>query len=192
MIGSLRELRKKNRASRSRAIRPSLEGLEDRMLLYATEGAMWHFSSRITYSFVPDGASIGGVPSTLYATLNTVAPIATWQAQFQKAAAMWSQYANMNMALVSDNGEALGANGNQQGDPNVGDIRISMIAMGNNGVLAFAMLPPPANGGTEAGDIVFNSATPGESTTATTTSRQSRSTRWATPSAWRTRPAPPP
>src|SRR5260221_468079 len=58
MIGSLRDLRKKNRASRSRSTKPSIEGLEDRMLLSATEGAMWQFSSRITYSFVPDGASI--------------------------------------------------------------------------------------------------------------------------------------
>ena len=128
------------------------------MLLYATEGAMWQFSSRITYSFVPDGASIGGVASNLFATMNASYPTSTWEAQFQKAAAQWSSYANINMAQVSDNGEPLGASGNQQDDPNVGDIRISMIPMGTNGVLAFTLLPPNYNGGTNAGDIVFNSS----------------------------------
>jgi hypothetical protein len=164
MMGSLKALRRKKdrapRSSRSRSIQPRLEGLEDRMLLYATEGAMWQFSSRVTYSFVPDGASIGGVSSNLFATLNSVAPTATWQAQFEKAAATWETYANINLAQVSDNGEALGAVGAQQGDPNVGDIRISMIPMGTNGTLAFAMLPPTVNGGTAAGDIVFNSSYP--------------------------------
>jgi hypothetical protein len=128
------------------------------MLLYATEGAMWQYASRITYSFVPDGASIGGVSSNLFSTLNASYSTSTWEAQFEKAAALWSSYGNLNLAQVSDNGEALGAPGNQQDDPNVGDIRISMIPMGTNGVLAFTLLPPAYNGGTNAGDIVFNSS----------------------------------
>ena len=158
MIGSLKDHRKKNRSSRSRSTRPSVEGLEDRMLLYATEGAMWQFGSRITYSFVPDGTSIGGVSSNLFSTLNASYTTSTWEAQFEKAAAQWASYSNINLAQVSDNGEAMGAAGDQQDDPHVGDIRISMIPMGTNGVLAFTMLPPAYNGGTDAGDIVFNSS----------------------------------
>lgn len=126
------------------------------MLLYATNGGLWQYGSRITYSFVPDGTSVGGVPSNLYATLNAVAPTATWQQQFEKAAALWSSYAHINLALVPDNGAALGSAGNQQDDPNFGDIRIAMASQ-SGGVLAFAMLPPPYNGGSNAGDVVFNS-----------------------------------
>ena len=152
-------LRQKKTAARSRSVRPLLESLEDRMLLYATEGALWQYSTRITYSFVADGTSIGGVASNMFATLNAKYATATWQAQFEKAAATWETYGKVNLALVSDNGEPLGANGNQQDDPNVGDIRISMIPMGTSqGVLAYALAPPPLNGGTEAGDIVFNSS----------------------------------
>ena len=55
---------------RTRAVRPRLEGLEDRFLLYATTGTQWAKPKLITYSFVPDGTSIGGVPSNLQQTLN--------------------------------------------------------------------------------------------------------------------------
>lgn len=133
-----------------------MEGLEERTVLSAVNGGSWQFPNRITYSFVPDGTSVGGVPSSLYATLNAVAPMATWQAQFEKAAALWSSFANINLSLVSDNGAPLGSAGNQQGDPNFGDIRIAAAPQAN-GTLAFALLPPPYNGGSNAGDIVLNS-----------------------------------
>ena len=51
--------------TRNRATRPRLEGLEDRVLLYSDLGDQWTYSSRITYSFMPDGTSVGGVPSAL-------------------------------------------------------------------------------------------------------------------------------
>ena len=143
--------------SGSRQLSPSLEGLESRELMTATplDGGQWTYGSRITYSFVPDGTSIGGVSSNLNSTLSTSVG-SGWQTAFSKAAALWEAVTNINIALVSDNGAALGASGNQQGDSNVGDIRISMIPQ-SGGVLAFTMLPPPINGGTDAGDIVFNS-----------------------------------
>ena len=62
----------------------------------------------------------------------------------------------MNLALVSDGGEPDGTNGDQQDDPRFGDIRIGMVPL-PSGVLAETFLPPPANGGTDAGDILFNS-----------------------------------
>jgi hypothetical protein len=141
-----------------RKARPRLEPLEDRLLLYSTLGGQWAYGSRITYSFVPDGTSVGGTPSVLFQTLNAKFPTATWEAQFQKAAAVWQAVTNINMAQVSDNGTAIGANGNQQDDPRFGDIRISAIPL-SSGTLAEALLPPPFNGGSDAGDVIFNSST---------------------------------
>ena len=63
--------------------------------------------------------------------------------------------ANVNFTLVSDNGSPLGVSGNQQNDCRFGDIRIGGYAMSSS-ILAFAYLAPPANGGTNAGDMFFN------------------------------------
>jgi predicted Zn-dependent protease len=145
--------------ARARSLRPSLEGLEGRLLLYAAEGGSWAFPSRITYSIAPDGTSIGGNPSNLNATLNAQGiSTAAWQAAIVKAATIWQAYANINLVQVSDNGEAIGAAGNQQGDPNVGDIRVAGYPEGPTNGLASTFLPPPANGGTLAGDIIFNTS----------------------------------
>jgi hypothetical protein len=145
--------------ARHRSNRPEMEALEGRMLLYSTLGDMWTYDSRITYSFMPDGTSVGGVGSSLFATLNAVAPTATWEAQFENAASLWEEAANVNLALVPDGGEAVGANGDQQDDPRFGDIRIGAVPLGP-GILAETFLPPPANGGTDAGDILFNASEP--------------------------------
>lgn len=133
-----------------------LEGLEDRIVLYSTNGGMWTWPVRITYSFVPDGTNVGGVSSNLFATLNAVESQATWQQDFKQAAAIWEDSANLNLALVSDNGAPEGTSGNQQDDSRFGDIRIGMANLGP-GYLAFTEDPPPINGGTDAGDITFNS-----------------------------------
>ena len=140
-----------------RKLRPALEGLEERRLLYATLGDAWTYPVRVTFSFVPDGTNVGGLSSNLTSTLNSVGTTAAWQLAFQKSAAYWSTNANINMAQVPDNGADLSGTGNQQGDPNFGDIRIAMANQGNNGVLASTFLPPKSNGGSLAGDIVFNS-----------------------------------
>jgi hypothetical protein len=118
---------------------------------------LWPKPKLITYSFVPDGTSIGGVPSNLQQTLNASFPTASWQAQFARAAAAWQKMANVNFTPVSDSGSPLGVSGNMQNDSRFGDIRIGGYAMSGN-ILAFAYLPPPANGGTSAGDIFFNTS----------------------------------
>ena len=141
---------------RNRALRPIPEILEGRLLLYASLGDQFIYSSRITYSFMPDGTSVGGVPSALFATLNTKYPTATWEAQIEQAAAIWENAANLNLALVSDGGEAVATSGDQQDDPRFGDIRIGAVPLGS-GTLAVTFLPPPANGGTDAADILLNS-----------------------------------
>jgi Matrixin len=148
------------RASRSktpdRAVRPDLEGLEDRILLFSDLGDQWTHSSRITYSFMPDGTSVGGTPSVLFQTLNAKFATATWENQIEQAAALWENATNANLALVSDGGEPLGTSGDQQDDPRFGDIRIGAVPL-PAGILAETFLPPPANGGTAAGDILLNS-----------------------------------
>jgi hypothetical protein len=139
-----------------RAKRPELEGLENRLLLYAALGDQWTYSNRITYSLMPDGTNIGGTPSALFQTLNANIPTATWQQQIAQAASLWEDAANVNLSLVSDDGLPEGTSGDQQGDSRFGDIRIGAIPL-PSGVLAETFLPPPANGGTDAGDIVLNS-----------------------------------
>jgi hypothetical protein len=133
-----------------------LENLEGRLLLYSTLGAQFVYGSRITYSFVPDGADIGGYSNVLFQTLNSRFPTAAWQLQFQKAAAVWQAVANINLVQVSDDGSPLGADGDQQGDPRFGDIRFSAIPQ-SSATMAVCFLPPPINGGSDAGDIVLNS-----------------------------------
>ncbi len=139
-----------------RSARPLLENLEDRLLLYSAYGGTWVYGSRITYSFMPDGTSVGGTPSALFQTMNAKFPTTIWQTAIEKAAAVWQAVANINLAQVSDNGSAEACNGNQQDDPRFGDIRIGAVNLGTS-VLGETFLPPPFNGGTDAGDIFLNS-----------------------------------
>src|SRR5579883_797131 len=148
--------RSPNRSVRRRPVRPVLEGLEGRLLLYSTLGGQWTYGSRITYSFMPDGTSIGGTPSALFQPLNAKYPTATWEGQIEQAASIWEAATNINLAQVSDGGEAVGSSGDQQDDPRFGDIRIGAIPL-PAGTLAETFAPPPINGGTVAGDILFNS-----------------------------------
>jgi hypothetical protein len=142
-----------------RAARPLVEGLEDRLLLFTTSGAAWTLPVRITYSFVPDGTNIGGYPSNLYATLTAKYPATTWVTAFEQAAATWEQIANINLVPVGDDGVPFGAGSYQQGDPGHGDIRISGVSgLLNSSTLAVTFMPPPLNGDSTAGDMVFNSA----------------------------------
>ena len=145
-----------SKPSQKRSARPLLENLEERLLLYSAYGGTWAFGSRITYSFMPDGTSVGGTPSALFQTMNAKFATATWEAAIEKAASVWEAVANINLALVSDNGSPEACNGDQQDDPRFGDIRIGAVNLGTGG-LGETFLPPPFNGGTVAGDIFLNS-----------------------------------
>src|SRR5271166_1525159 len=152
-----------SRPSQKRSARPLLESLEERLLLYSAYGGTWAYGTRITYSFMPDGTSVGGTPSALFQTMNAKFPTTTpgtavpvWETAIEKAAAVWEAVANINLALVSDNGSPEASNGNQQDDPRFGDIRIGAVHLGT-GALGETFLPPPFNGGTDAGDIFLNS-----------------------------------
>ena len=180
-----------NKSPRNRIVRPRLEGLESRLLLYSTLGDMWTYDSRITYSFMPDGTSVGGTPSALFQTMNANNPTATWEQQIEQAAALWENVTNVNLALVSDGGQPVGISGNQQDDPRFGDIRIGAIPLGS-GVLAETFLPPPANGGTDAGDILFNSNDQLADQLDLRHHDRRGSRNWPRPRAWADRRFPPP
>jgi Matrixin len=151
-----RSSRAHQRSRRDRGTNPDVEGLESRVLLYSALGDQWTYSSRITFSLMPDGTNVGGVSSALYQTLNANYPTVSWKQQIEAAAALWENVTNVNLAMVSDSGQAVGSSGNQQDDPRFGDIRIGAVPLGA-GTLAVTFLPPPANGGTDAGDILLNS-----------------------------------
>jgi predicted Zn-dependent protease len=140
------------------AARPRVDGLEDRLLLYATTGSGWTLPVRVTYSFVPDGTNVGGYPSNLYGTLTAKYPATTWVTAFLQAAATWEQIANINLVPVGDDGVPFGAGAYQQGDPGHGDIRIGGVTgLLDSSTLAVTFMPPPLNGNSLAGDMVFNS-----------------------------------
>jgi len=140
-----------------KAARPTLEGLEDRLLLYATTGARWQYGSHVTYSFMPDGTTLGGTPLVMNQRMNAQGlSTAAWELPIEKAAAVWEAVSGIQLAQVFDNGAAVGSYGNQQGDSRFGDIRIGGFSQGNANQLAFTFYPPPFNGGTVAGDIFFN------------------------------------
>ena len=50
-----------------------------------------------------------------------------------------------------------GSGNYQQGSPSFGDIRIGGYAQASN-ILAYTLLPPPSNGGSDSGDIFLNSS----------------------------------
>ncbi len=138
-----------------------VEHLETRVVPYSVTGNAWPSPQMVTLSFVPDGTlmttnSNGNVYSNLFATFNAKWSPSTWQAEILKAAQLWAQQANLNFAVVSDNGAAAGGGKYQQGDPSMGDIRIGGYNFGNTNYLAGAYQPPPADNYSIAGDLDFN------------------------------------
>jgi hypothetical protein len=160
--------RSKGASKRVARTRLCVEELESRLVPYAVSGNAWPHPELITISFVPDGTIIGAnsngyIYSNLFATLNAHSgwTTATWQKQILKAAEAWAQQTNINFAVVPDNGAALGTGNYQQGDPNMGDIRIAGYNFGSsNTAIAMANQPPPVNNYSIAGDITFNTGDP--------------------------------
>ena len=117
--------------------RPSLESLEERRLP-AIFGLPWPDPVHLTLSFAPDGAVVGDAPSTLNQTLGSTLPSAVWKADILRAFQSWAAFGNINIGLVSDNGQAAGQPGPLQSNPGTGDIRISARPLSSN-VLAEAV-----------------------------------------------------
>ncbi|WP_158633592.1 matrixin family metalloprotease [Tautonia sociabilis] len=157
MFGSRTQADRQQHRRVGGGLRPTIEGLERRLLLYSTLGGQWAFGNRITYSFAPDGTSVGGVSNQLYQAMASRGfSEAQWKTEIRRAAAQWQSAANINIVEVTDSGAALGVSGNQQNDSRFGDIRL-FATPDSPSVLGYAFAPPPINGGTRAGDIVLNS-----------------------------------
>jgi hypothetical protein len=136
-----------------------LEQLEDR-LAPAIYGTPWPDPQHLTLSFAPDG-TLGGVSaSNLFQNLNAVAPTATWEREILRAFQTWAVNANINIALASDGGQALGSPGAVQGDSRFGDIRIAATPGGLNSVEVAEAHPFYWTGTTWSGDVVLNTSQP--------------------------------
>ena len=132
-----------------------LESLEDRSLP-TSFGIPWPDASHLTISFVPDGTQTPNGPSTLFQTMNAMAPTAVWETQILRAYQAWLSTTNINVAVVSDDGEPLGATGAAQGDSRFGDIRVAAAPLGSD-ILA-TTTPFSWTGTTLSGDLIFNSS----------------------------------
>jgi hypothetical protein len=139
----------------ARSRRLLLETLEDRCVP-ATFGNPWPDATHITLSFVPDGTNIGGQRSDLFQALNSLEPTAAWQRDILRAFQTWASTANINVGVVSDDGEPLGTPGRPQSDPRFGDIRISAGKFSSE-VAAFSA-PFDVTAGTNSGDVRLNSS----------------------------------
>lgn len=138
-----------------RKTRLTCELLEDRCTP-ASLGQTWPDPGHLTLSFVPDGTQLAGAPSDLFATLNRLAPTATWEETILKAFQTWAVNTNVNVGVVADDGAPLGTDGAIQGDPRFGDIRIGMQALPAN--LVATTSPFSWNGSTWSGDVILNSS----------------------------------
>src|SRR5262245_3015502 len=86
-------------------VRPTLEGLETRVVPYTSTGNAWPHPQLVTVSFVPDGTNLGGVSSNLFSVFNSrFGTAVTWQNVIFKAAQSWAAQTNINFAIVPDNG----------------------------------------------------------------------------------------
>src|SRR5262245_10265514 len=132
------------------------ERLEDRDVP-ASFGMAWPDPQHLTVSFVPDGTSANGGASALFQTFNASAPTAVWQAEILRAIQTWTAQANINISVVADGGQALGASGLQQRDTLFGDMRVAARDLGPGALAVTAPFDPL--GGTRSGDMLLNTGT---------------------------------
>src|SRR5207245_1600985 len=124
-------------------------------------GMAWPNASHLTASFVPDGTNVDGAPSGLFQTMGAQNSTSAWQREVLRAFQTWAVNANINIGLVADGGQAVGATGLMHTDTRFGDIRIGSEPMGADPLdsqhLAIGSPYSPV-AGTRAGDVFFNSA----------------------------------
>jgi hypothetical protein len=131
--------------------RPTLEALEDRVVPYALSGYQWA-NTNVSVSIMPDGTlSDTGVATNLFATLNNVAPTATWQREYARALQSWADVTPLNFHFVPDSGLPVGTAGSPQGDSRFGDIRLGGYS--NSLWLGTGYFPGPT---TVSGDTFIN------------------------------------
>jgi hypothetical protein len=133
----------------------SVERLEARATP-AVYGVPWSDARHLTLSFVPDGTTVGGQSSNLFATLGATGPTATWEQTILRAFQTWAVQANINIAVTADGGQPFGTPGAAQGDSRFGDIRIGAAPLSSD-ALSVSVPHDPFMSGTWAGDMLLNS-----------------------------------
>lgn len=128
-------------------ISPRFLELEDRVTP-AVFGTAWQDGANLTISFAPDGTSISGTASDLFAKLPVKSRLDILRA-FQD----WAVHANLNFGLVADNGATFGTGAAPQGDSRFGDIRIGGRSLGADILAATA---PYGFADPNSGDVVLN------------------------------------
>src|SRR5438876_781461 len=135
----------------TRPFRPGVELLEDR-LTPSNTGVPWPDPGHLRLSFVPDGAAVGQQNhNNLFAKLNAVTSPSVWQNEIVRAFKTWQTQADINVRVVSDNGQPLGALGAPEGDADFGDIRVAAAPLPAGAVCTAQ--PFNWTGTTWAGDI---------------------------------------
>jgi hypothetical protein len=132
-----------------------VESLEDRSVP-ALFGLPWQ-DTNLTLSFAPDGTPTGGPASDLFASLNQTRSEGEWQREILRAYQAWVNVANVNVAVVGDGGQPIGAVGRWQNDDRFGDLRLAGANLGTS-VLAIGTAADPGVAGTRAGDVILNTA----------------------------------
>jgi predicted Zn-dependent protease len=149
----MEQLLGEHRFMRAKKKRLHLELLESR-LTPSTTGVPWPDPGHVTLSFVPDGTNVSGQASSLFNTLNASASTAAWQTAILQAVETWQSYANINVGVVADGGQAAGTPGAIEGDSRFGDIRISAEPLANSAVSTAAFFSYA--GSTWSGDVQLN------------------------------------
>jgi hypothetical protein len=143
------------KSARPRPLGNGIELLESRDVP-TTFGIPWADPNHLTLSFVPDGTPTPTGPSTLFQTMNKVAPTAVWEREILRAFESWAAQADIDIGLVDDGGQPLGTTGSVQGDARFGDIRIAAAPLGDGEVAAAS--PFSWTGTTFSGDVIFNAS----------------------------------
>jgi hypothetical protein len=128
-------------------------------MMMDADALLWGGDAHLSISFAPDGTKIGGANSSLFSSLNAVAPTADWQGAILQAFQTWAVESNAGVGVVSDNGADFGVSGASRSDPRFGDIRIGAAPLAS-GVYAIAIPSNDALAGTWVGDVIFDSTLP--------------------------------
>ena len=137
-----------------RARHLKLEVLEGRDVPASTVSCTpWPDADHLTVSFAPDGTEISGSPNSLSQVLASSGPNAEQAvlASFQT----WADYADINLGLVADGGEAFGVGKAIEGDSRFGDIRVGAIPLASD---VIAITSPFDYLSTYTGDVVLNAS----------------------------------
>ena len=154
---SLLPFRRRRSESGRRGRTLSVERLETRMPLDAA-GLAGLAAAELTLSFVPDGTSVAGQTSSLFADPE-LQRIPDWQGIVAQAFQTWADLVHVPVRVVGDSGDPLGALGTAQGDARFGDVRVAGISLPPDTI---AMSVPYADVvvGTWAGDFILSSDAP--------------------------------